>query len=135
MFCRGAPIPRSQFGAHHQPHDTHQWALVCGPGRKCRYAYIAEAVGVERGHTGLVKVDLSAQTPAAAVVGRLAHGPGWMGGEATYVPRSQDPAALKGALPVQWQAVCGMPPFRAELSLHVLATWQKRAGIPAKLTR
>ena len=70
---------------------------MCCPGRKCRYAYVAEAVGVERGHTGLAKVDLDAATPAAALAGRLAHGPGWLGGEATFVPRSQDPAAMKGA--------------------------------------
>ena len=69
---------------------------------------------MDRGHTGLVKVGLAAQTPAAAVVARLAHGPDWMGGEATFVPRSQDPGALKGAPPVQGRAVCGMPPFRAE---------------------
>lgn len=73
----------------------HELPVGC-PGRKCRYTYIAEAVGVERGHTGLVKVDLAATTPAAAIAGRLAHGPGWMGGEATFVPRSQDPAGAQG---------------------------------------
>lgn len=94
------------------PHELH----MCNAGRKCRYAYIAEAVGVARGHTGLVKVDLAAQTPAAAIAARLAHGPGWMGGEATFVPRSQDLAALKGALSEQERAVCGMPPSGAEFA-------------------
>ncbi|KAK9834825.1 hypothetical protein WJX81_001553 [Elliptochloris bilobata] len=69
---------------------------ACLVGRSCRYAYMAEVVGAERGYSGLAKVDLGAATPAAAVAGRISHGPGWLGGEATFLPRSQDVAALKG---------------------------------------
>jgi len=48
-------------------------------------------------YTGLAKLDLRAASPEAAVAGRLEHGACWFGGEASFVPRSADPAGLQGA--------------------------------------
>ena len=70
-------------------------------GSKCRYTYVAAAgsgTGQQRGFTGLAKIDLAADSPAEAVAGRVLHGAGWVGGEATFVPRTPDAADLKGAL-------------------------------------
>lgn len=71
-------------------------------GSKCRYTYVAAAGSGtgQRGFTGLAKIDLAADSPAEAVAGRVPHGAGWVGGEATFVPRTPDAAALKGALPI-----------------------------------
>lgn len=46
---------------------------------------------------GLAKIDLSASSALAAVAAKIGFGPGRIGGEAVFVPRSSDPSELKGA--------------------------------------
>ena len=85
-------------------------------GSKCRYTYVAAAGSSagQRGFTGLAKIDLAADSPAEAVAGRVAHGAGWVGGEATFVPRTPDAADLKGALSPSL-ANMGFPIWQATL--------------------
>ncbi|EIE21342.1 carotenoid cleavage dioxygenase 1B [Coccomyxa subellipsoidea C-169] len=66
-------------------------------GRKTRYTYVVTykyGGGFDRPY-GLAKIDLAASSPAAAVPAQIGFGRGRFGGEAVFVPRSTDPAALK----------------------------------------
>ncbi len=111
------------------PNDLRQsWRCAPRAGRECRYTYVAAAAPSACAYTGLAKLDLRAASPDAAVAGRLEHGAGWFGGEASFVPRAADPAALKGACP---NPASPLACSRAHALEYLLAAtcWQRIEGV------